>query len=85
MGLQRRLGIYVGFYSPFIIQHMEPCMSNVLMTHFDDVHFDEIIFPLLGKGKHILEEWGDIICNAWNLSHLDLSRLFSCKDLQINY
>ena len=80
MRLQRRLGIYVGFYSPFIIQHMEPYMSNVLMTHFD-----EIIFPLLGKGKHILEEWGDIICNAWNLSHLDLSRLFSCKDLQINY
>ena len=31
---QKHLGIYVGFYSPFIIWYLEPQIVDVCMTHF---------------------------------------------------
>ena len=56
MGLQRHLGIYIGFYSPFIIQYLDPQTGDVFMTCFSNCHFDETIFPSLRGGKSILEE-----------------------------
>ncbi|XP_059654616.1 uncharacterized protein LOC132301375 [Cornus florida] len=70
MGPQRRLGIYVGFNSPFIIRYLEPLTSDVFKTRFADCHFDEAIFPPLGGEKE--QQQHDITWNALELSHFDL-------------
>ena len=44
MGLQRRLGIYVGYESPSIIRYLEPKIGDVFMPRFADCHFNEAIF-----------------------------------------
>ena len=71
MGPQCRLGIYVGFDSPFIIRYLEPLTSDIFKTHFEDYHFDENIFPLLGKEKSLLEARQEITWNNSTLSHFD--------------
>ena len=53
---QRRLGIYVGFDSPFIIRYLEPLTGDVFRARFVDFHFNETIFLPLGGEKSILEE-----------------------------
>ena len=75
MGLQRHLGIYISFDSPFIIQYLDPQTGDVFMTCFSNCHFDETIFPSLRGGKSILEEWlennNNITWNALTLFHLN--------------
>ena len=55
MGPQRRLGIYVGFVSPSIIQYLEPSTGNLLRARFADCVFDELNFPSL-EGVHDKEK-----------------------------
>ena len=51
MGTQRRMGIYVGYESPFIIKHLEPMTGHIFTTRFVDCQFDESVYPTLG-GEH---------------------------------
>jgi hypothetical protein len=44
---QRRLGIYIGFYSPSIIRYLEPLTDDIFNARFEDCHFDENPFPSL--------------------------------------
>ena len=56
MGLQQRLGIYVGFNSPSIIRYLEPLTNDASTARFADCHFNKSVFPSLGKEKSIPEE-----------------------------
>ena len=56
LGPQRRLGIYVGFQSPSIINYIEPLIGEVFTAQFADCHFNEDVFPSLGGEKPISEE-----------------------------
>jgi hypothetical protein len=49
MGPQRRLEIYIGFDYLSIIKYLEPLTGDIFKAHFEDCHFDENIFPSLGK------------------------------------
>jgi hypothetical protein len=55
MGPQRRLVIYIGFDSPSIIRYLEPLIDDIFKVRFEDCHFDENIFPSLGKEKSLSE------------------------------
>ena len=55
MGPQRRLEIYTGFDSPSIIRYLEFLTGDVFKAHFEDCHFNKIIFPLLGREKSLPE------------------------------
>jgi hypothetical protein len=55
MGQQRRIRIYVSFYSPSIIRFLEPLTIYVFKASFEDYHFDENIFSSLEKEKLVLE------------------------------
>jgi len=48
MGLQRRLGIYIGYESPSIIKYLEPSTGDMFTTRFADCHFDESNCPTIG-------------------------------------
>ena len=56
MGPQRRLGFYVGFDSPSIIRYLEPLTDDVFTARFAYCHFNESVYPPLGREKPILEE-----------------------------
>ena len=51
LGPQCRLGIYVGFQSPSIINYIEPLIGEVFTAQFADCHFNEDVFPSLGGRK----------------------------------
>ena len=55
MGPQRRLEIYVGVDSPSIFRYLEPLTDDIFKARFEDCHFDENIFPSLGKEKSLSE------------------------------
>ena len=55
MGPQHRLGIYFGFDFPSIIRYLEPLTGNVFKAHFEDCHFNETVFPPLGREKSLPE------------------------------
>ena len=71
LGPQRRLGIYVGFQSASIINHIEPLTREVFTYRFANCHFDENLFPPFGGDKPIPEEWQEFTWNESSLSHLD--------------
>ena len=71
MGPQRRIEIYIGFYSPSIIRYLEPLTGDVFKACFEDCHFDENIFPSLGKANSVPEAWEEITWNNPKLSHFD--------------
>ena len=71
MGLQRRLGIYVGFDSPSIIIYLEPFTGDIFTARFADCHFNESVFPSLGGEKLILEERREISWKTSTMSHFD--------------
>ncbi|GKB89276.1 hypothetical protein Tco_0961548 [Tanacetum coccineum] len=50
MGPQRRLGIYVGYETSFIIRYVEPLTGDVFTARFADCHFNEANFPPLETG-----------------------------------
>ena len=61
MGPQRRLGIYIGFVSPSIIQYLEPSTGNLLRARFADCVFDELNFSSL-EGVHDKRETSEFFC-----------------------
>ena len=73
IGLQGRLGIYVGFESLSVIRYLEPLTDDVFTACFADCHFNDSVFPSLGGEKSIPEERREI---SWKTSttmtHLDL-------------
>lgn len=69
MGLQRRLGLYVGYESPSIIRYLEPLTGDVFQVRFANFHFDETKFPTLGRENKKLEN--EITWYVPNLLHLD--------------
>ncbi|RVW81532.1 Retrovirus-related Pol polyprotein from transposon TNT 1-94 [Vitis vinifera] len=71
MGPQRRLGVYVGFDSPSIIRYLEPLTGDVFTARFADCHFNESVFPPLGREKSIPEERREISWKASTMTHLD--------------
>lgn len=78
MGPQRRLGIYIGFDSSSIIRYLEPLTGNIFKARFEDCHFDENIFPSLGKEKLFPEARQEITWNNLTLSHFD-PRINQCE------
>ena len=56
LGPQQQLSIYVGFNSPSIIRYLEPLIGDVFTSRFANFHFDENVFPPLGKDKSISKE-----------------------------
>ena len=76
MGIQRRLGIYVGFDSPSIIKYLEPLTGDVFTARSVDCYFNETNFPTLGGGIKELEK--EITWNVSLLSHLD-PRIDQCE------
>jgi len=71
IGPQCRLEIYIGFDSLSIIRYLEPLTSDIFKARFEDCHFDENIFPSLGKEKSLPEARQEIIWNNSTLSHFD--------------
>ena len=71
MGLQQRLGIYVGFDSQLIISFLEPLTEDLITAWFVDCHFDEHISPSLRGEKIKINEQREIIGHASSLYHLD--------------
>ena len=71
MGPEHKLGIYKGFDSTSIIRYLEPLTGDVFKAHFEDCHFNETIFPLLGGEKSLPEARREITWNVLTLSHLD--------------
>ena len=82
MGLQRRLGIYVGYNSTSIIRFLEPLTGDLFTARFANCHFDETQFPSLGTPKASKKEKQkkvDVL--SWrenDLTHLD-PRTFECE------
>ena len=84
MGPQRRLEIYVGFDSPFIIRYLKPLTGNVFTTRFTDCHFNESVSPPLGREKWIPKKQREITWNAStdvNWSSKDHSFVKTCKSI----
>jgi hypothetical protein len=69
---QRKLGIYIGFDSLSIIRYIEHLTGDIFKACFEYCHFDENIFPSLGKEKSLPEAQQEIIWNNSTLSHFDL-------------
>nr|GEX69845.1 putative RNA-directed DNA polymerase [Tanacetum cinerariifolium] len=69
MGPQRRLGIYVGYETSSIIRYVEPLTGDVFIARFADFHFNEVIFPLLGKEKKTHKK--DVSWSEPSLLYLD--------------
>ena len=68
-GPQRRLSIYVGFDSPFIIRYLESLTGDLFTARFADCRFDEINFSQLGGEKKKLKS--EIAWKVSSLSHFD--------------
>ena len=56
MCVQRRLGIYIRYNSPSIIQFLEPLTGDLFIARFMDCHFDKPNFPSIGTTKSSKEE-----------------------------
>ena len=69
MGPQRRLRIYVGYDSSFVIKYLEPTTGDLFTARFADCHFDESLFPTL-KGENEQLEKG-ISWNELSKTYLD--------------
>ncbi|GJR80356.1 hypothetical protein Tco_0151141 [Tanacetum coccineum] len=76
MGPQRRLGIYVGYETSFIIRYIEPLTGDIFTTRFANCHFDEAIFLELGGVKKNQEK--DVIWCEPSLLYLD-PRIKQCE------
>nr|GEW97344.1 putative RNA-directed DNA polymerase [Tanacetum cinerariifolium] len=69
MGPQRRLGIYVGCETSYIIRYVEPLTDDVFTARFADCHFNEAIFLPLGGEKKTHEK--DVSWSEPSLLYLD--------------
>ena len=56
MSPQQRLEIFVGFDSSSIIINLEPLVGDVFTTCFVNCHFNESVFPQLGRENLVPKE-----------------------------
>ena len=52
MGPQRKLGIYIGYESPSILNYLETITGDPFTARYADYIFDEDHFPALGGNKN---------------------------------
>ena len=73
MGLQRTLGIYVGYESPAIFKYLEPLTGDLFTTCFANYQFDEAHFPILRGRKTLLstKQCREISCKEDQLNSFD--------------
>jgi hypothetical protein len=45
MGPHRKMGIYLGYYSSYIIKYLEPMTEDLFMVRYVDCVFNEDHFP----------------------------------------
>jgi hypothetical protein len=69
MGPQRRLEIYFGYESVFVIRYLEPLTDCAFIARLVDCQFDEENFPSLEGEKKIIEN--DVLWHELSLSYLD--------------
>ncbi|GKD44507.1 retrovirus-related pol polyprotein from transposon TNT 1-94 [Tanacetum coccineum] len=69
MDPQRRLGIYVGYETSYIIRYIEPLTCDLFITRFANCHFDEAFFSAFGEEKKNQEK--DVTWCELSLSSLD--------------
>jgi hypothetical protein len=55
MGAHRKIGIYVGYNSPFIIKYLEPMTGDLFMTRYADCIFNEDHFLTLWENFRIIQ------------------------------
>ena len=68
MGLQRKLGIYIGHESLSILKYLEPITGDQFTAQYDDCGFDEDHSSTLGGDKNQkLKECREI---SWNVKDL---------------
>jgi hypothetical protein len=61
MSHHRKLGIYVGFQSPFILKYLEPLTSDLFTTRFADCIFNEDHFSTLGEDNKFIDDGRKIV------------------------
>ena len=72
MGPHRKLGIYIGYESPFILKDLQPIIGDQFTAQYTDCIFDEDHFPTLGGDKNQkLKEYREISWNVKDLQYLD--------------
>ena len=67
MGLQRKLGIYIGYDSFSLVKILETQKGDVFKTQFIDCQFDEIMFSILGGESKQLEKKSKLKCIIFTL------------------
>jgi hypothetical protein len=56
MGPHRKMGIYLGYYSSYIIKYLEPMTEDLFMARYVDCIFNEDHFPAFeGEFQNNLE------------------------------
>ena len=72
-GLQRKIGIYVGYDSPAIVCYLEPLTVDLFTARLADCHFDKVVFLSLGGDKHanVPLEHHELSWYEPTMSHLD--------------
>ena len=53
MGPHRKLGVYVGYETSFIIKYLEPKIGDLFTARYADSIFDEDHFQALGGGLYL--------------------------------
>ncbi|KAM1861684.1 hypothetical protein ACFX13_013733 [Malus domestica] len=73
IGPQKKMGIYVGYDSPSIVQYLQPLTRDLITARFTNCHFVETVFPSLGGDKHanVPIERHEFSWYAPTMSHLD--------------
>jgi hypothetical protein len=71
MGPHRKLGIYVGYQSPSIIEYLEPLIGDLFTTRYTDCIFNEDHFPVLGGDFKYQNKCQEINWNAQGISPSD--------------
>jgi hypothetical protein len=61
MSHHRKLGIYVGFQSPFILKYLEPLTSDLFTARFVDCIFNEDHFSTLEGDNKFIDDGRKIV------------------------
>ena len=82
MGPQRKLGIYVGYQSPSIINYLEPLTGDLFTAWYADCIFNEEHFPALRGDFKYQNECQEIIWNAQGIPPSDPRTLETEQQVQ---
>jgi hypothetical protein len=79
-GPHRKLGIYIGDYSPSIIKYLEPLTEDLFTTRYADCIFNEGHFPALGGDYKYHSECQEV---NWDdksiISSAHIQKKLNCK------